>query len=485
MEKLPLIHMYKKLFTLCFLVLGLVSTAQDKTKELDSLMDRYKALGWNVVVMAGTAKGPLYQKAIGWENIEEKKPMRLNTLFKTESVGKMFTAVRLLQLLERGKVRLQDSVNAYLPELNIPNGNNITLHHLLMHTSGLGSHWDTPDFDFSKRYTLPEIVASTPLIFNTPGERRYYSNTGYFLLARIIEKHDGLPFYQSIEKNIFKPAGMKFTTVIKENRLPNGTAQPYYQVSATEFAPDTTKYTASTDMGAGGWISTAGDLYRFLQAYLSGKFLKPETMQLQQTANGSVADTTAGFRYGVALLETSFKQPALYGHNGGGRGFSVDMFFEPVSGQIVVMCANMYGVGYGLSTQFFARLLDKKIPPPLGTSPVRFVNALREKGTAAFENDPDNFFKSIGLAKSERTLQAVVENLSRIGDYKTAAAVLSTARNAFPGSTYLLYQSGLVARALHNKEEAIAFFKDARREAELKKDTYLVQMSDKHLKELE
>jgi CubicO group peptidase (beta-lactamase class C family) len=459
--------------------------SQNPINKIDALLRAYEEIGYNAVIFAGNKDSVQYSKAIGFKDIRKKVPMELSTSFKIESAGKLFTATRIMQLVEEKKLKVDDNINQYLPELKIPNGHLITIHHLLNHTSGLASHWETSQFNPSKNYSLEEIVAATPLRFSNPGEKTYYSNTAYFILAGLIEKIDGMPFHQSIHKNIFLPAGMKQTGPLTENKLPPGTALPYYQVTTSEYAEDTTSYIASTQLGAGGWISTAGDLFKFAQAYLKNKYLSNETINIQLTANETKADTSMGFRYGVMKLNGNKDIPAIFGHNGGGRGFSVDVFFEKKSGTIVVMCANLYGVGYGITRNIFYAMLKDSLATNI-SSPAHIAlgSAIRKKGTGYLLKEPDSLFKELNINPSERLLINTAENFMQIKDYSTARDILKVTRSKYPESSNALLISGKVAIKLNEISAAKELLNSAIALASKNKDQYVLDEAGKLINNL-
>lgn len=468
------------LLPIAFLLFFSSLKGQSNLHRLDSLLKEYKELGYHAVVIAGNRDSIQYRKAIGYKNISSRQPMQLNTSFKIESAGKMFTATRVMQLVAQNKIALHKDINHYLPELNIPNGDRITVHHLLNHTSGLASHWETAQFDPQKIYTLKELVAATPVRFNVPGERSYYSNTAYFILAGLIEKIDGIPFHESINKYIFKPAGMNHTGPLSENRLPADAALPYYQITTQEYAEDTTKYIASTQLGAGGWISTAEDLFKFLRAYLTEKLLDQNIIHTQLTADGSKQDTASGFRYGVMRLPGTKDLPSIFGHNGGGRGFSVDAFFEKQSGTIVVMCSNLYGVGYGITRNiFFALLKDSlatQVAPP---AHIALGTIIRKKGTSYLLEQKEKIFEEISVMPTERLLINTAENFMQINDHTTARDILTLTRSMFPNSDNAFLVSGRVAMALQDKSSAKELLQQALVLAEKNNNQYVIDEAKK------
>ncbi len=434
-----------------------------RTERIDSLLQQYQSLGWNGVVYVGNKDEVQYKKAFGYARVEQRESMQAETLFKTESVGKMFTTTRILQLAAKGKLRLDATLKELLPDWNIPHADSITIEHMLTHTSGLSSPWESPDFSFAKIYTKEEfkkIIETAPVIFNTPGKGRYYSNSAFMLLAEIIAKIDNQPFEASIKQYVFDPAGMTHTGSLNDSILPLNAAQPYYQITSTDFVKDDTKYGDGKASGAGGWMSTAGDLFKFVQAYLNGKLLPAEWMGKQITNNGKVADTSAQWRFGMMRLSSNQKEVIL-GHNGGGRGFSVDVFFDLYSPRIVVFCSNQWGTGYGLTGRIFDILAGRPYTSPAHNNEIKLCSLLTTEGAERFSQSPDSVMKQLQIIPSERFLVNVSENLGLLSRHELAKEVLSVGRQKYPAHIYTWIRSGDNAVARKASTEAKMFYETA------------------------
>ncbi|HWJ26649.1 MAG TPA: serine hydrolase domain-containing protein, partial [Flavisolibacter sp.] len=187
----------RKFFFLLFNLSTIVLMAQNSlTRRLDSLTSVYESNNYHGVILVAKGGQVLFQKGYGMANFEKGIKQTPGTLFKMESTGKMFTATAIMQLVEQGKLRLDQTLKELLPQLSIKNADQITVQHLLRHTSGLMSPWDHPQWNFKKVYTkeeLMKIVTEVPLVFDQPGKSWFYSNSGYFILGWIIEKVSGQP----------------------------------------------------------------------------------------------------------------------------------------------------------------------------------------------------------------------------------------------------------------------------------------------------
>src|SRR5215204_766444 len=157
----------------------------------------------------------LLAKGYGMASVELQAPVKPETLFQTASIGKQFTATAVMMLVEQGKINLNEKINKYLGDVPA-SWNDITVRHLLNHTSGLGGYPD--NFDFRRDYTedeLLKIVQAQPLAFK-PGEKWQYSNAGYMTLGVVIRKVSGKFYGEYLQENIFKPAGMTTAMMINE-----------------------------------------------------------------------------------------------------------------------------------------------------------------------------------------------------------------------------------------------------------------------------
>ncbi len=331
-------------------VIAIVNVSGQKSllRSLDSLTDIYEKNGYSGVVRVANGDRLIFEKGYGSANIDKGIQNKPSTLFLTESVGKMFTATAIMQLVEKKKLYLNTSLKHLLPEVQIKGADKIQVHHLLNHTSGLESPWDHPDWNFKKQYTRSEIrkiIEEVPLAFDSAGTRMNYSNSGYILLSWIVERVSGMSFDRYLKKNIFIPSGMTVTRHLNDTLMPvNNGAQPYRIISSrTHFIMnEKIGFKAS---GAGGWLSDARDLQMFMSALSSGKLISLPSLKIMQTANHTKPSDNSWRFYGYGLdTYSSVVIPGveLYGHNGGGAGFNVDVFADANSNYIVSNCTNQF-----------------------------------------------------------------------------------------------------------------------------------------------
>ena len=199
------------------LILLLIPIALEAQKnypeQLNSYMQaEFSVNGFNGNVLVAKKGSVIYQKSFGFRNYTSKELLDNNSVFELASVSKQFTAMGILLLKERGSLKLADSLRKFFPELPYKN---ITIQNLLTHTSGLPEYgdslaikWDHKKIAFNNDAINFLSKEKLPVNFN-PGEKWEYSNTGYDLLASIIEKVSGLSFREYMQKFIFNPLGMR------------------------------------------------------------------------------------------------------------------------------------------------------------------------------------------------------------------------------------------------------------------------------------
>ena len=277
--------MYKTTSLLLLVFLSCVfSFGQDKqlTKGLDELFtEKIKSTDPGGEVLVARKGQIIYQKAFGIANLELNVPLRSDMVFKIGSVTKQFTAVAILQLMEQGKLSLQDSLQKYINDFPAK-GYKITIENLLTHTSGIKDYMqiDYPGPYMERRDFRPkELIDSFktfPLDFE-PGTAFRYSNSGYYLLGYIIEKVSGKSFYRYIDENLLKPLELKNTYFDTSDVIIPGMVNGYARSGAGYRNADYWSMTIA--YAAGGLISNVEDLFKWHKGLYNYKILKKETLE--------------------------------------------------------------------------------------------------------------------------------------------------------------------------------------------------------------
>jgi CubicO group peptidase (beta-lactamase class C family) len=313
------------------------------TSYLEGLAKEDKFSG--VVLIARDGK-PFLVKAYGLADKSKNLPNNPETKFNLGSMNKMFTAVAIAQLAEQGKLSFDDKVGKFL--LDYPNkdvASKVTIHHLLTHTSGLGSYWNAK-FD-ARRATIKTVAdylalfADEPLLFE-PGARFEYSNSGYIVLGAIIEKVSGQSYYDYVREHIYTPAGMKNTDAYQITEATPNLAMGYTNLGpddkpASGPRRDNTGSRPNRGGPAGGGYSTVEDLMRFATALRDHKLLNAKSTELITTGK---VDMGRGGKYGYGFGEQQMNGYRIFGHNGGAPGIGSDLSILPEPGYVAVVMTN-------------------------------------------------------------------------------------------------------------------------------------------------
>lgn len=299
----------------------------------------------------------LFERAYGLADRGKHQRNNLNTEFRFGSMGKMFTAVSIMQLVERGKVDLSAPLGRYLP--GYPNqdvATKVTVSNLLTHTGGTGDIFG-PEFDARKsalrsHSDYVDLYGKRSVEF-APGSRSAYSNYGFILLGRIIEEVSGLTYEQYIQQNIFTPASMKSTGNMPESEQLLRRAVAYMGFGANLKRADETLPFSGTS--AGGGYSTVGDFNRFTDGLTSHRLLRAET--LQELMTGGVTATDGTF-YPNDFGGTLPGSGRYIGHAGGAPGQNGELLHFLESGYTIVVLANRDPP----SAQSIAAFIAKRIP---------------------------------------------------------------------------------------------------------------------------
>jgi CubicO group peptidase (beta-lactamase class C family) len=303
----------------------------------------------------------VYEKGYGYADIGHAVKVRPETAFRIGSVSKQFTAAAILKLQEDGKLSVQDKLSKFLPDF--PRGDEVTLRHLLTHTSGIHSY--TSDPNFMKTVTTeisPEELVDSIRDYEfdfDPGESQSYCNSGYFLLGYIVEKVSGKSLEEYLKETFFEPLGMENTGIHQRNLVIDHEATGYsFSSGKVEKA---TNWDMSWAGGAGALYSTVGDLYRWNEGLFNGKILSEESLEAAFTPatlnNGDVgkgaAGGSSGYGYGWAIGEQ--RGLPQIAHGGGLHGFNSHLMRLPEEKLTVTVLANCLPTIPELSPSGFAR----------------------------------------------------------------------------------------------------------------------------------
>lgn len=309
------------------------------TDALYSYLQGKEAPG--IAILVARDGNILYKKAFGYANIDKKTLATPETKFRIGSITKQFTAAAILKLQEGGKLKVTDKLSKYIHDF--PRGEEVTLHHLLTHTSGIHSY--TGKDDFEKRVVTPvtpeDLIAyfkNDPYDFN-PGEQYMYNNSGYFLLGYIIEKASGKSYAQYLKETFFTPLHMNNTGVHAAWLSLDKEAQGYSNTDG-KYKP-ALNWNMGWAGGAGALYSTVEDLYKWNEAIFTGKVLQDKSLQAAFTSVVLNDGNTPASKYGYGWVLNEYRGEPVIGHSGGLHGFTSQLVRYTNENLTVVLLTNL------------------------------------------------------------------------------------------------------------------------------------------------
>jgi CubicO group peptidase (beta-lactamase class C family) len=318
-------------------------------KELNAYLEQAAAAdSFSGAVLVARNGQPIFMKAYGMANKNKGTANKVDTKFDLGSMNKMFTAVAIAQLVERGKISFTDTVGKILPDYpNKAVADKVTVHHLLTHTSGMGTYFNEA---FRANLNNMKTVANyLPLFVNDPlafepGTSWQYSNAGFAVLGLIIEKASGESYFDYVKEHIFKPAGMVNTDSYERDKdIPN-LAVGYMRMNDKGMPDPSVPLRENTPVRpvkgspAGGGYSTVEDMLKFGLALYGNKLLSQKYTEIVTT--GKVEAGGPGRKYAYGFGDNMIDGSHIVGHNGGGPGIAATFDILPESGYTAVVLSN-------------------------------------------------------------------------------------------------------------------------------------------------
>ena len=364
-----------------------VVLAKTIPERVAQLVEKYVEYGlFNGSILVSQNGKVIYKKAFGMADIELKAPNQVDTKYRLASVSKQFTAMLVLQLVQQGKLDLNVPITTYLPNYPKVQGQKVSLHHLLTHSSGIPNFTNFPEYQtkiMRNPHTPEELVHlfdTLPLEFE-PGQRFNYSNSGYVLLGYIIEKVRGKSYEQCLKDQIFTPlkmnnSGYDHTNVILPKRALG------YDMAGKGFV-NAGFIDMSVPFSAGSLYSTVEDLYLWDQGLYSDVLLLAKLREKLFTNyfEGKAGNYSYGWgvypmqsvRLGKTLMFTE--------HSGGINGFNTFISREITDKHCVISLSNTTGVPLGdLSHAIEAILYDMPYDMPKKSLAFELADLIRTQG---------------------------------------------------------------------------------------------------------
>ncbi len=420
----------KLLTTITLLLIGQIALAQDNIQNIDAYLNSsYNNGNFNGNVLVAEKGKVIYKKSFGFSNDSTKEKLNENSIFELASVSKQFTAMAIVILKEKGKLNFDDKMSRYIPELS--NYDNITVRHLLNHTSGLPDYMEIMDTVFDKRKIATNIdiinifAKLKPDVLFEPNTQWQYSNTGYALLASIIERASGMSYAEYLSKVIFKPLKMTNTFVYTRRyapkKLDNYAFGYVYSDSLKKYClPDDlneTKQVVWLDgiVGDGTVNSTVVDLLKWDRALYTSKLISQESKNEVFTSSELNDSTKTNYGFGW-FIEDNGVYGNVVNHSGGWPGYMtlIDRHIQNDKTIIVLLnysndntyipVTDLRRMLYNIEPVKFIELADEekeKFAGEYKNSNGRIVNLIYENGTLSRTTADGQKFELKAISKTK------------------------------------------------------------------------------------
>lgn len=445
-----------------------VLLAQTKVSKIEELIQTYNDNGqFNGSILVAENGEVIFKRGYGLANIEWSIPNKPDTKFRIGSITKSFTAMLIMQLVEEGKIHLEDKIIDHLPGYREDIGGKVTIHHLLSHTSGIPNYTVFPEY-FSKISRLPtnvdefiEEYCEKDLEFE-PGSKYTYSNTGFFLLGAIIENIDGKKYGEVLREKILEPLNMKNTGYDDNESIIKKRADgylPFFKGCINASYVD-----MSVPFSAGGMFTTVEDLYLWDQALYTEKLLTQEYKNVLFTEYPTTPEGFPAFGWTKEKLTIFADGDSLYtiSRTGGINGFwglitrvigdkhSVIIMNNTARTNLDKMTENIlkiiYGEPFDIPKKSIAKAMYDKMGQENIQSAIEFYHEVRNHSSSDYNFDESEF----GLLGYNLI---VIEN--RIDE---AVEVFKLNIEVYPKSSSAYFYLGDAYMRMGDKEKAIYNF---------------------------
>lgn len=329
-----------------FILVSLTANAQSiDTQKLDNYFEaldaQQKFMGTVAIFQHGRFT---YTHSVGYTDVAAERKADNNSRYRIGSISKTFTSTLVMMAVEEGKLKLDDQLNQYFPE--VKNSDAITLRQMLHHQSGIANFTSVADYDTwnTRPHTKAEMLSKI-YAFDTdfePGSNTEYSNSNYILLGYILEKVYDREYADFLNARIIQPLSLNRTSFGGSVHVELNECRSYSFKSNWELENDTDM---SIPGGAGAIVSTAQDLASFIHGLFHGKLVSETSLKEM---------TTLTEEFGFGLYEMPYKDQKGYGHGGAIDGFISQWHYLPDSDQVCVMTSN--GIDYS-NKEIFNTLL--------------------------------------------------------------------------------------------------------------------------------
>lgn len=347
------------------------SWAQVPAANLDAVAQRIiaqeRVAGASILVMH---RGKvLLHKGYGYAELGLEAPAKAETAYHVVGPMLPFTGIAVMQLVERGKLSLDDDLSKHVPEFPLQ-GHRVTVRQLLNHTSGIVDyHYLGDPIEATSRQpkALDEVMAlyAGKQWVNEPGKKWDWSISGFQLLVTIVERVSGESFAEYVRRNIFVPAGVTSTTYCDDRSLVHGLSHAYRHFEKGFVPAYENDMAYNADLR---FCSTVTDLYQLWKAIGDKKLVQPKTFAMMTTAEGAAVHTSAKdpkAAYGFAMILNSEDDHRRIGQHGSLLGYSGSLYDFPDDGLTIVVLTNTEGQNAYAITRALARTVLGLPPLPV------------------------------------------------------------------------------------------------------------------------
>lgn len=342
----------------------LPACSQSTSGDIDALLTAYDEVEqFSGVVLVAEGDDVVYQRAFGEADRASGAANTVDTRFAIGSITKQMTAALILQLVEEGAVDLDAPITRYLPDYPAAQGDRVTIHQLLSHTSGIPEHINRDGF--RERISDPVQPDSFLSIFSgdllefEPGTNYAYSNSGYYVLGVIAEHVTGMPLSQAMQKRLFEPLGLVHTGINDSAQPGDGDARGYLR-SGADF--EEASYAHPSILYSAGMISSTGaDVVQWTRAlHAAQPFQSSATLERMTTS----VSNDYGYGVGVSSLPMGDRAVRSVGHSGGVPGFSSFLVYFPDEERTVAVLSNTQGSVGPIALNVARILYGQEVDPP-------------------------------------------------------------------------------------------------------------------------
>ena len=459
---------YSQIILAFFLLFSFNNFPQSKADKIDQLLRKYVEYNaFNGAALVAENGKVIFKKGYGYANFEWDIPNAPDTKFRLGSITKQFTSMLIMQLVQEGKLRLDEKVSEVLSDYPKEQGEKITIHDLLTHTSGIPNYTDFPGYptEIMKNTFSPlelvKLFENKPLEFK-PGSKFSYSNSGYILLGYIIEKVTGKPYEEVLKENIFNPLGMKNSGYDHNIEIIPKRAYGYnhfaLEVQNANYIDMTVPFSA------GALYSTVEDLYKWDQALYTNKILSKGNIK---KLFGKYIPAFGGMYYGYGWAVTKISNGHgdsvnVVAHGGAVNGFNslIERFTDDKN--LIVLLNNTGATDLQDIAKHIEKILyNEKYEMPEEPIVIKFARKISDDGV----DNAIKYIKNLSPEESKKLDERDINNLGyslmNTGQTKEAIKIFKlnidkyNSANSYDSYAEALMKDGQTEAAIENYKKSL------------------------------